>query len=133
MKSTLLHSVALVVGAAAVLLACFALVHPTAHVGIAADRSDTLRLWSPPMLALSQLLPGVVLGWFTRRHPLVVGAFAGILAMLAARALGLGTLDSYAFAGETVAAGMTVAVAALAGRALQRRFSATNSTPAAAR
>ncbi|HET7844812.1 MAG TPA: hypothetical protein VFL14_11720 [Xanthomonadales bacterium] len=73
-------------------------------------------------LILAKLLPGLVLGWFTRRHPLVVGAAAGVAGLLACDLLDAipharGPVD------EIVSAGLATAVAALAGRALRFRFS----------
>jgi hypothetical protein len=77
---------------------------------------------APPLSALAQLLPGLALGWFTPRHPLLVGAAAGLLAIFVAQWLALLHFDAFLLAGNAVAAAMTVAVAALAGRALRRRL-----------
>jgi hypothetical protein len=99
MKNTWLHSLALVAVAAPLL---------ALSIGVAARAPGT---WSEPAHTIALLAPGLVLGWFTRRHPLLVGAAAGVLAVAWWRS-----------APVMLAVAMTVAVAALAGRALRYRF-----------
>lgn len=99
MKNTWSHSLALIVVAAPSI---------ALSIGMAAHAPDT---WSEPARTFALLAPGLVLGWFTRRHPLLVGAVAGVLATAWSSS-----------AAAMVAAAMTVAVAALAGRALRFRF-----------
>ena len=133
MKSTWAHSAVLVVVAAIALVACRACVHPASHslAGLTAQPSASLSLFGAPLVALAQLVPGLVLGWFTRRHPLLVGAAAGILGVVASQWLPLMRLDPYSFIGQVVAVAATVAVAALAGRALRYRFRPTTVRAAA--
>lgn len=107
----------LVVVAAVVLVAFRTAVHPAVAL------TPQSALLAAPLAALAQLLPGLALGWFTRRHPLLVGAAAGVVALLAAQWLPLLRLEPCPLVGQTIAVAMTVAVAALAGRALRRRFS----------
>lgn len=76
---------------------------------------------SEPFRALAILLPGLVAGWFTRRHPLLVGAAVGVLATLVA-ALAGSTWAPPSWPGRAVQLALFVAVAALAGRALHYRF-----------
>ena len=97
---TWLHSTVVVVAGAVVLVAVG---RGLAQVGDAA----TLRM-------LAVLVPALAIGLVTRRHPLLVGAGASLLASLATR---LGPDDA-------IAAALVVAVAALAGRALRHRFAA---------
>lgn len=111
MTNTWLHS-ALVIALAipVLLLASLLRVDPPAPMMVA------------PLAALSLLAPGLLLGWFTRRHPLVVGALAGAIAAGLGRAADLAPEASPSLAGDMVHAAMVVAVAALAGRALRQRF-----------
>jgi hypothetical protein len=83
-----------------------------------------LRLASPhaePATALAQLVPGLVLGLFARRHPLLVGGAAGALAVLLAEHVPGDGAWSIA-PGRAIAITLTLAVAALAGRALRHRY-----------
>jgi hypothetical protein len=117
-----LHSILLIAAAAPMLAVAQSLASqfssqvPQAVSAIAAE----------PLIILAKLVPGLVLGWFTRRHPLVVGGLAGVLAALAASFLPGASFESYALAGNATATGFTVAVAALAGRALRFRFQPSN-------
>lgn len=122
MKSTWLHSILLIAAAAPVLAVAqslasqFASQAPQVVSVIAAE----------PLIVLAKLVPGLVLGWFTRWHPLVVGGIAGALGALVASLLPAASFESYALAGNATATGFTVAVAALAGRALRFRFQPSN-------
>jgi hypothetical protein len=98
-KNTWLHSLALIAVAAPVI---------ALSIGVAAEAPAG---WSEPARAFALLAPGLALGWFTRRHPLLVGAAAGLLAAAWSQS-----------APAMLAAAMIVAVAALAGRALRFRF-----------
>ena len=127
-KNTWSHSAVLVLVAALVLVACRALAGPAAHTlaGLTPHPSAALSAFGAPLVTLAQLVPGLVLGWFTRRHPLLVGAAAGILATVASQWLPILHLEPYSLIGQTVAVAFTVAVAALAGRALRYRFRPTS-------
>jgi hypothetical protein len=124
MKSTLLHSILLIAAAAPVLAVAqslssqFSLHAPQAVSVIAVE----------PLIALAKLGPGLVLGWFTRRHPLVVGGVAGALGALIISLLPGAAFETYALAGNATATGFTVAVAAFAGRALRFRLQPSNSS-----
>ena len=82
---------------------------------------DDASLSSEPIRALAILLPGLVAGWFTRRHPLLVGAAIGLLAAVIA-ALAGADRTPLSWPGHAIALALYVAVAALAGRALRFRF-----------
>lgn len=127
MKSTWAHSAVLVGLAAVALAACRACIEPVTQslAALTAHPSASLSLFGAPLVALAQLVPGLVLGWFTRRHPLLVGAAAGILAVAASQLVPLMRLEAYSFIGQSVAVAATVAVAAFAGRALRYRLRPT--------
>lgn len=112
MKNTWLHSSLLILIAA-----------PLLAVAAALRVADSTSALAAPSLALSLLAPGLVLGWFSRRHPLVVGAVAGIAVPSLAQALRLVHHAPASLLGEALFSAMIVAVAALAGRALRFRFS----------
>ena len=82
---------------------------------------DTAPALSEPIRALAILLPGLAAGWFTRRHPLLVGAAIGVLATLVAFLVGPNWLPP-TWPGRAIALALFMAVAALAGRALRFRF-----------
>ena len=100
---TWMHSIALVAAGAGLL-------------AIAARAVAFAPVDAPPLRTLATLLPALAIGFVSRRHPLLVGAAASLLASLLARA---GT-------GDAVATALVVAVAALAGRALRHRCAAAN-------
>ena len=110
MKNTWLHSCFLILLAIPLLTAASAL--------RIADPASPL---AAPAMAFSLLVPGLLLGWFTRRHPLVVGALAAIATPYIAQALHL-IQRPPSMLGEAIHSAMIVAVAALAGRALRFRF-----------
>jgi hypothetical protein len=99
MKNTWLHSLALIAVATPLLALSIGM---AAHAPVA---------WSEPARTFALLAPALALGWFTRRHPLLVGAAAAVLATAWSQSTP-----------AMLAAVMTVAVAALAGRALRFRF-----------
>jgi hypothetical protein len=110
MKNTWLHSAVVVALGIAALVAA-----AQAFAFVLGGRAESAAYAPAQMFAW--LAPGLGLGWFTRRHPLVVGAIAGVLA----QALFPAT-SAPSPAGQAIAAGMVVAVAALAGRALRFRY-----------
>jgi hypothetical protein len=120
--NTWLHS-ALVIAAGAIALAVpiSLQVWPLAP-GSAAGLPATLA-----MLAL--LLPGLAIGWFTRRHPLLVGGAAGLAGVVLAGRLPGAATTSIPSLDTALAAGLVVAVAALAGRALRWRLRPAGATP----
>lgn len=123
MKNTWIHSAVLIVIATFVLV--LAQKFSTTFIDWIVDsgaNSPTASSLLAPIEAFSILAPGLLLGWFTRRHPLVVGAIAGALATFAASKIFGSTLNSHLLLGEVIAVAMIVAVAALAGRALRYRF-----------
>jgi hypothetical protein len=81
-----------------------------------------VALVAPPLGTLALLVPGMVLGWFTRRHPLLVGAAAAVVAQSLPMALAIHAGNIAMGIGHLLSAGLVVAVAALAGRALRHRF-----------
>jgi hypothetical protein len=80
------------------------------------------KLFEEPIHMLERLVPGLALGWFTRRHPLVVGAITGALASYTIPFVLGYRLFPLAQAGDAIANAMVIAVAFLAGRALRYRF-----------
>jgi hypothetical protein len=104
-KNTWAHSLVLVVFAMPLIALALAMAN-----GVPPD-------WLDPAHTFALLGPGLVLGWFTRRHPLLVGGAAGALALTCSRAAG-------PMPPALLTGAMTVAVAALAGRALRYRFRA---------
>jgi hypothetical protein len=102
MRNTWAHSAVVVV--AGIVLVAFA-------VGAARWATG----WTQSIAMFSLLAPGLSIGVFTRRHPLVVGALCGAGGFLAVP-------PRDATADGTLAAALAVAVAALAGRALRRRY-----------
>jgi hypothetical protein len=88
----------------------------------ATDLDPWPKLFEEPIHMLERLVPGLALGWFTRRHPLVVGAITGALASyMIPLVLGY-RLFPLAQAGDAIEFAMVIAVAFLAGRALRYRF-----------
>lgn len=114
LADTWVHSTAVVVAGAAALLIAGAMQARALGLGLPPDAHA-------PVAMLALLAPGLAIGWFTRRHPLLVGAAAAVLAEAVAN-LVLRHAPAPAFVGQLVASGMVVAVAALAGRALRYRF-----------
>lgn len=112
MKNTWLHSAVLILLAVPLLTAAFAL-----------RIADPSSPFAAPSVAFSLLAPGLLLGWFTRRHPLVVGAVAAVATPYIAQAMHL-VQRPPSMPGEAIHSAMIVAVAALAGRALRFRFRA---------
>ena len=138
-KNIWLHSIVLIIiGALAIALcqhlAWFALTRMGSSIDFG---SALLTLLKSPLLTLSILLPGLTIGWYTPRHPLVIGALCGVIAA-AVPALqpvitGAGDLDEHMFLysqiGWVLSVMMTVAVASFAGRALRQRLQSNrNST-----
>ena len=114
MKNTWLHSLCVIAfGSLALGLASSTL----ALVGPA----GMPELLQAPAHALALLGPGLLAGWFTRRHPLLVGAAAGAVYAFAEIA-GWTPMPRPTSIGDGIAIAMIVAVAALAGRALRYRF-----------
>ena len=124
MKSTWLHSmlIALVGALSLVLIHVFTVyaVGPTTYTTTNLDPWP--RLFEEPIQMLERLVPGLALGWFTRRHPLLVGAIAGALASYMIPLVLGNRLFPLAQAGNATAYAMVVAIAFLAGRALRYRF-----------
>ena len=124
MKSTWLHSMLIVlVGTLALVLVHVFTVYavdPTIYT--ATDLDPWPKLFEEPIRMLERLVPGLALGWFTRRHPLVVGAITGALASYTIPFVLGYRLFPMAQAGDAIANAMVVAVAFLAGRALRYRF-----------
>ena len=110
MKNTWLHSAFIILLAVPLLTAAFAL-----------RIADPSSPFAAPSVAFSLLAPGLLLGWFTRRHPLVVGAVAAVATPYIAQALHL-IQRPPSLPGEAMHSAMIVAVAALAGRTLRFRF-----------
>ena len=113
MKNIWLHS------AVIVLLGSIALA--VSQYLVLISESDTVGLakLSAPLQAFATLAPSLALGWFTRRHPLLVGGVASVLASFWAVVFFGTDLP----AAMVIASAMYAAVAALAGRALRYRFS----------
>ena len=120
MTNTWLHSLCVIAfGALALGLASSAL-------ALAVGMPEALQA---PAHAFAQLGPGLLAGWFTRRHPLLVGAAAGGVYAFAEIA-GWTPMPRPTSIGDGIAIAMSVAVAALAGRALRYRFRpATGNAP----
>ena len=118
MINTWLHSAGVVV----VATPCIAALHAGAIRAATLVSPGAPPAWHvEPAFALAGLAPGLVLGWFTRRHPLVVGGIAGALGVLACNAFVV-SMASRSALGDTLSTALLVSVAALAGRALRFRF-----------
>jgi putative membrane protein (TIGR04086 family) len=111
MKSTWLHSI--------VLIAIFSLLLSASHQ---ARYLAVPPYLSAPIAALSVLVPGLVLGWFTRRHPLLVGGTAGAVSIVIIAFANPAHPRTQSLTGDIIAIGLYAAVATLAGRALKYRF-----------
>lgn len=118
MKNTWLHSILVIAAAAPVL----AVAQSLASQFVEQAPPSVSVMAAEPLIVLAKLVTGLMLGWFTRRHPLVVGGIAGALGALIAHLLPGASFESYALAGNAMATGFTVAVAAFAGRALRYRL-----------
>ena len=81
---------------------------------------------SPGVYALSKLVPGLITGWFTKRHPLLVGAAAGLIGTYAFTGTLGATIEAPSRAGLIFESALLFSVAALAGRALRHRFAPSN-------
>lgn len=125
MKNTWLHST-VIAGLASILLAMAqASVVPCMHYLSSwfANQQTAMAMFSEPAEVFATLVPALLLGWFTRRHPLLVGAAAGMAGVLLANRFSPdAAVEAYHQTGDIIASAMTVAVAALAGRALRYRF-----------
>ena len=128
MKNTWLHSILLIAIGTLILVLVENITSST--IQFVADRSSSpqaiISLFAAPGAALAKLAPGLLLGWFTRRHPLVLGAFAGALAPLFAQQVIACNPGQHLLVGAVLATSFTVAVAALAGRALRYRYQPSN-------
>ena len=122
MKNTWLHSI-LLIALAVVVLSVFNLLSLSAIRLLSDSSGHVPSILSAPISALAVLVPGLLLGWFTRRHPLLVGASAGLLAPFLASHFESQHFGSQSIIGTAIATGMYVAVAALTGRALRYRLS----------
>ena len=125
MKNTWLHSILIILAGTAVLVALHvlsvSLIGPNIINGYS-DLDSFGTLVHEPLSMLERLVPGLGMGWLTRRHPLVLGAIAGGLASyLIPVALGY-RLFPFAQAGDAISLAMLVSVSVLAGRALRCRF-----------
>ncbi len=129
MKNIWVHSIVVVV-LGSVFIAAFQMMLIPAVYRLSTwmpNSADAAALVAAPAVAFARLAPGLLLGWFTRRHPLLVGAAAGAFAAMLANRFMHSDLNHSVMTGDVIASAMIVAVAALAGRALRYRF-----TPAAA-
>lgn len=124
MKNIWLHSIVIIFLAGILIALALTLAFPVVNIlsALFPDPEAALRSLSPPALAFALLAPGLFSGWFVRRHPLLVGAAAGVLAVLLANRISPTEAESFSLFGEVIASAMMVAVAALAGRALRYRF-----------
>ena len=86
------------------------------------DPDTAMRHIFMPATAFSLLAPGLLSGWFSRRHPLLIGVAAGGIAAWLANEFSPISAEYYSLPGDVLASGMVVAVATLAGRALRYRF-----------
>lgn len=122
MKNIWLHSIVIIFLAGIILAVTKTLVSPSVKMlsEFFLDPEAALRALSAPAIAFAMLAPGLLAGWFIRRHPLLVGAAAGAFAVLLANRIS--PMESYSLLGDVLASAMVVAVAALAGRALRYRF-----------
>ncbi|MGH8109320.1 MAG: hypothetical protein ACREO1_11490 [Arenimonas sp.] len=122
MKNIWLHSIVVVVLGSILIATIETLLLPVAHRMSASNPAEALASIGPPLVAFAKLAPALVVGWYTRRHPLLVGAAAGAFSSLLVNQYLHPYFTGFWLAGELVASGMIVAVAALAGRALRYRF-----------
>ncbi len=124
MKNIWLHSAVIIFLAGILLATMKIMVLPALNIlsGLFSAPDIALATLSAPAIAFSMLAPALLSGWFTRRHPLLIGAAAGAIAALLADHLSPIEAESYSLAGDASASAMVVAVAALAGRALRYRF-----------
>ena len=127
MKNIWLHSIVVIVLGSVLLAAIQVMLVPVAYrlstwMPNPADAMDAI---GAPLVAFATLAPALVLGWFTRRHPLLVGAAAGAAASWLVNHAMHSSGNGASLLGDVIASAMIVAVAALAGRALRYRFTAT--------
>jgi len=124
MKNIWIHSIVLILLSAILVAVTKTLVAPVMNIfsELFPDPDAAIRHLYLPATAFSLLAPGLFSGWFSRRHPLLIGAVAGGLATWLANNFSPISADSYSLPGDILASGMVVAVATLAGRALRYRF-----------
>lgn len=120
LKNTWIHSIVLIL-----IASCVLILSERLSTSLIEWTAGSTSLLPAPVMAFSRLAPGLLLGWFTRRHPLVLGALAGALATFVAGKISGAVPDTQVLLGEVIAVAMIVAVAALAGRALRYRFQPT--------
>lgn len=124
MKNIWIHSIVIILLAGMLIAMTKALASPIATIlaDFFSDPDVALKSLSPPLAVFALLAPGLLSGWFVRRHPLLVGAAAGALAAELAFLISPIEMQSRSLLGDVLASAMVVAVAALAGRALRYRF-----------
>jgi len=124
MKNIWIHSIVLILLSAILVAVTKMLVAPAMNVfsELFPAPDAAMRHLLMPATAFSLLAPGLLSGWFSRRHPLLIGAAAGGLAAWLANHFLPVSAGSYSLPGDVLASGMVVAVATLAGRALRYRF-----------
>ena len=124
MKNIWIHSIVLILLSAILIAVTKTLVAPAMNVlaELFPAPDVAMRHLFMPVTAFSLLAPGLLSGWFSRRHPLLIGAAAGGVAAWLANDISPMSAESYSFPGDVLASGMVVAVATLAGRALRYRF-----------
>lgn len=129
MKNIWLHSIVTVFLAGILIAVTKALAGPIVNFisVLFPDPRYALHTLSQPALVLALVAPGLISGWFVRRHPLLVGAAAGAFAALLANRISPIESESFSLAGDVLASAMIVAVAALAGRALRYRLKPADS------
>lgn len=79
-----LHPIALTITTA---IALYASLHIASHIiqfisSTFANAEQINSLAGPSIIALSKILPGLLLGWFAKRQPLAYGAIAGAIGAL---------------------------------------------------
>ena len=124
MKNTWIHSIVVILLASMLIAVTKASTSPVLAIlsGLFSDPDAAPRLLASPLSVFALLAPGLLSGWFVRRHPLLVGAAAGALAAVLAFRISSVEIHPHSLYGDVLASAMVVAVAALAGRALRYRF-----------
>ena len=124
MKNIWIHSIVLILLSAILVAVAKMLVAPVTNIfsELFPHPDAAMHHLYLPATAFSLLAPGLLSGWFARRHPLLIGAAAGGLATWLVNNFSPISAQSYSLLGDVLASGMVVAVATLAGRALRYRF-----------
>ena len=123
-----LHPIALTITTALVL---FGSLHIASNIiqfipSVFSNAEQINSLAGPSVIALSKILPGLLLGWLAKRQPLAYGAIAGAIgALLYMLSLSV-SYEIYSKLGRMLEAGIIVSVSALSMYELRKRSTPSN-------